>query len=355
MQLQETMKKKLSSIKRADQSKQKSKPSSRITNQTIAEHRERILAEGRRFKYPLQYARHKLVINAILVVVAAAVIFTGVLMWLLYGSQSTASFTHKITQIAPLPVAKVDGVYARYSDYLSYYNMSTYYLTKNEQFSIATQDGQAEAAYFKRQSLDLAIENAYAKKLAKDLGVAVSDEELSGAIKRDKQTSSGVISDDIYERSAQLLYDMNVEQLSSIMRDGLLRRKVKFAVDQTAKQQSALVESGIDKGEKSIGALIKLLDAESGAQPGVAESVTWAGSHHQAIVDLAEKKVGEVYGPYQTKLEAGEGYYFIKPTDISNKTISYQYVYIPLSEFDNRIDKLRNRGSITEYIRIEEP
>lgn len=38
----------------------------RITTETVAQHREQILAGGRRFKYPIQYARHKLVINAIL-------------------------------------------------------------------------------------------------------------------------------------------------------------------------------------------------------------------------------------------------------------------------------------------------
>ncbi len=34
-----------------------------ITNETVSEYRERILAGGRKFKYPVQYARHRLVIK----------------------------------------------------------------------------------------------------------------------------------------------------------------------------------------------------------------------------------------------------------------------------------------------------
>ena len=53
----------------------------RITNETVAEHREKILAGGRRFKYPHQYARTRLIRNTILVVVAAIVALAGLIWW----------------------------------------------------------------------------------------------------------------------------------------------------------------------------------------------------------------------------------------------------------------------------------
>ena len=39
----------------------------RITNDTVAEHREKVLAGGRKLKYPLQYTKRKLVRNTILI------------------------------------------------------------------------------------------------------------------------------------------------------------------------------------------------------------------------------------------------------------------------------------------------
>ena len=53
-------------IKLKRSKKQPAPAASRITNETIAEHREQILAGGRRFKYPIQYTKHKLIINTAL-------------------------------------------------------------------------------------------------------------------------------------------------------------------------------------------------------------------------------------------------------------------------------------------------
>jgi hypothetical protein len=77
----------------------------RITTETVAQHREQILAGGRKFKYPIQYAKHKLVINAILISIAAlaALVFVG--WWQLYPSQNTSEFMYRVTKFIPLPVA----------------------------------------------------------------------------------------------------------------------------------------------------------------------------------------------------------------------------------------------------------
>lgn len=337
---------------RRNQRAKSSKLPSRITNETIAAHRERILAGGRRFKYPIQYARHKLVFNAIIVVVLALVISSAALLWLLYGSQSTANFTYRITKVLPLPVAKVQDANVRYSDYLSYYNMSTYYLAKNEQFSTATADGKTEDNYVKRQSLDLAIENAYAKKLAKEMSIGVSDDELREAIRQDKQTANGVISDDTYERSAQLFYNMSADDFRRVMRDSSLRKKVRFAVDQTAKDKADKVESQVKSGESSIDKLKKSLGDDNDIMTGQSGAVTLSSGIDRVIRDVAKRDAGAVYGPFQTSLIGGEGYYFIKPIDVSAKSISYEYLVIPLHELSDQLEALRKDGSITEYIKI---
>ena len=89
--------------------KQEQAPPSRITNETVAEHRERILAGGRKFKYPVQYARHKLVFNAIIISVAAAILLAVIAWWQLYPMQNSSALMYRITLLLPLPVAQVDG------------------------------------------------------------------------------------------------------------------------------------------------------------------------------------------------------------------------------------------------------
>ncbi len=52
--------------KKAEKKAEK-KPSDAITQKNIEESREEILAKGKKFKYPFQYAKHRLMINTILI------------------------------------------------------------------------------------------------------------------------------------------------------------------------------------------------------------------------------------------------------------------------------------------------
>ena len=53
--------------------KQKKELPTRITNDTVAEHREHVLAGGRKLKYPVQYTRSALVRNTIIISAVALV------------------------------------------------------------------------------------------------------------------------------------------------------------------------------------------------------------------------------------------------------------------------------------------
>src|SRR3989344_4195797 len=97
--------KKLPRLKRKKQADQKP---SRITNETVAEHRERILAGGRRFKYPIQYARHRLVINTIIISLVALLLVIGIGWQQLFLAQNTGNFFYRVARVFPIPVASVD-------------------------------------------------------------------------------------------------------------------------------------------------------------------------------------------------------------------------------------------------------
>ena len=93
----------------------------KITNTTLEEQRREILNKGKKFKYPVQYSKNRLVINAL--IIAGVILITGAsLLWYqLYQAQNTSEFVYHFTTIFPFPVAKVDGEKALYSDYLMEY------------------------------------------------------------------------------------------------------------------------------------------------------------------------------------------------------------------------------------------
>ena len=57
--------------------KQPKKLPTRITNDTVAQHREKVLAAGRKHKYPIQYTKRRLVWITMFVSVAILAIFVG--------------------------------------------------------------------------------------------------------------------------------------------------------------------------------------------------------------------------------------------------------------------------------------
>ena len=85
------------------------KDSKKTEQEKVEERREEVLATGRKFKYPLQWTKHRIVINTILIgaIVLAVLIVGG---WLaLYRFNMTDDLLFRLTKILPVPVAYVDS------------------------------------------------------------------------------------------------------------------------------------------------------------------------------------------------------------------------------------------------------
>lgn len=85
----------------------KEKP--KTEREKVEERREEVLAHGRKFKYPMQYAKHKLIINTIIIGVVALILMVVAGWAMLYKVQDTSNMIYRLTQIIPVPVAEVAG------------------------------------------------------------------------------------------------------------------------------------------------------------------------------------------------------------------------------------------------------
>ena len=155
--------------------KQPKKLPTRITNDTVAQHREKVLAAGRKHKYPIQYTKRRLVWITMFVSVAILAIFVGLGWAQLYLWKDTSDIAYRITKILPLPVANIDGENANYSDYLLYHRSSLAVLQAQGQ-----SDQKDKVKFYQNQSINKALEVAYAKRLARENNITV-DEQGSGS------------------------------------------------------------------------------------------------------------------------------------------------------------------------------
>jgi len=327
-------------------------PSSRITNDTVAEHRERILAGGRRFKYPVQYARHKLVFNAIIISIAALILIAAVGWWQLYPSQNTSVFMYHVTKVLPLPVATVDGEPVLYSDYLMKYLSAVHYLEQKEQISLKSEDGKRQVEYIKQQSMQDAIADTYARKLANKMGITVSDADLESFLKLQRQSNDGEVSQQTYDAVVLDYYGWIPDEYRHATKNKLLRQKVTYAIDTDATALSEKITPQVAAAASNLQAIadtsnktepIKIIYGASGLVPKTNQDGGLA-----AVASKLEK--GTVSGVI--KSTTGDGYYFVRLLDSSETQVSYEYIQIPLTVFNKQLDAFEKSGKINRLISV---
>jgi parvulin-like peptidyl-prolyl isomerase len=326
----------------------------RITNETVAEHREKILAGARRFKYPRQYAQHRLIRNSILISVGA-ILLIGLFVWQqLYFGQNTSKFFYRITQIVPVPVAKVDGEYVRYSDYLRELRSELHYLATEENVAFNSEDGKRQLEFRKRTSLNRVQEHAYVAKLAKEYDVRVTNQEIDDFIDAQISNNTAPITKEQFVQTVlPRYYDWSLGEYRDSIRAQLLKRKVAFAVDDNARQKiNGLLEDV--RGDAKFDAVAKK-ESDDETTKSRGGDVGWVSVNSDDPDGLIEVANGLRKNQVSDVVEGQSGYYIVKLLDKRNDEIRYSRIFVNLSELSDRLSELRvNQDLIREYIDVPE-
>jgi len=342
-------------IKRVQRKKEEAPAPTRITNDTVAEHRERILAGGRRFKYPIQYARHRLVFNTIVVSVAFIILLVAVGWWQLYPMQNSSAFMYRLTRIIPVPVAVVNNEQVPYSDYLVQYRGSEYYLNKYGEIKLDSSDGKRQLDYIKRQSLDKAEQTAYARQLARKLNISVTDGDIDTFINEERNTANGRVSQETYDSSMQLYYGETSSDYRLRIANSMLEAKVAFAVDDNATAQVKQAQKLVTSTKGDLAAVATQMAKSKGGKVNAGQSgpvdVTSKFSGLR-VSEVAKMAKGAVSGPLKSTTD--DGYYFVKIVDKTGTQVDFVYLHIPLTTFADDFAKLGSSHKIQEYIKVSD-
>lgn len=334
--------------------KRKEEPpvASRITTDTVAEHRERILAGGRKFKYPIQYARHRLVINATLIGLSVLIAAIVVGWWQLYPAQNTSQFIYRITKFIPVPVANIDGQSVLYSDYLMKYLGAVHYLEQKEQLNIKSDDGKEQIKYVKSQSMQDAIADAYAVKLAGEMGLSVTDAELQAFLQLLRQSSDGETSEQTYNAVVSDFYGWSPEENAHMTKNKLLRQKVSYAMDSAS---LSLAEKLLEAVRLNPSADLKTT-IESISQDGLTATYGDSGwvprSNQDGGLAIEAAKLAKLGYSSIIKTTAGDGYYIVRLLEINDDEVNYDYAKIPLTAYDSSLKSIIDSGDVDTFISI---
>lgn len=318
----------------------------------IKERREEVLKSGRKFKYPLQYSKHKLMIVTIVVAVIALVGSVVAGWFILYKAQTTSDVMYRLTKVIPLPVAKVDGETVRYSDYLMIYKSSVRPIEQQSGSSFNEgEDSESRRNYYKRSALSEAERYAYAEKLARENGIEVSEEEIDNSFNEHRKVGGTELSNDSFLRIIRDNFGLSEDEYRYLLKLSLLKKNVSVAIDTTAKNTVAEIQKYLSENDNDF----KKARDQFTSRADYEETAGLVGAGNvdggRAIKALTLEK-GQVSEPFVSL--NGDGYYIIKCTEKSKNEVSYVSLFVPFSEFNKNIAALKEAGKITEYIEIPE-
>ena len=325
----------------------KEKP--RTEREKVEQRREEVLAQGRKFKYPMQYAKHKLMVNTVLVAIAAIVVMIVVGWAMLYKIQDTGDMLYRVTQVVPVPVAKVAGEQGRYSDYLMIYRSNL--LTTEQQGGQlgGEEDDNIVRERCKEAALKSAIEYTYAMKLGKEMGIEVSNEEIDEAFDEHRNVGGVERSEESFLKIVRDNFGMNRTEYRRMLYLTLMKAKVTQAVDDDAREMAEKVEKLIQEKNGDMLAVIEGLgDAVEYQETGqLVDNLNVDGGRSEMAAKL---EVGRVSDRFLST--NGDGYYYVKLVEKTDTQVSHASIKIRFTKFSEMVEELYQDGEVEEYITV---
>ncbi len=222
----------------------------RITSETVAEHREEVLAGARKYIYPLQHSKHKIVFVSTALSIVAFVGFMTYCLLSIYRYHATSTFIYRVSQVIPFPVARVKGSYVSYESYLFEVRHTMHYYVTQSKVDFGQDANKPQLLDIEQKALDKVVDDAYIKRLAKDNGVSVSEQEVTLQIDLARTQNRLGGSTEVFEDVLRNYYGWSVQDFRRQLKQQLLAQKVVAKLDTATHERAnstfSLLTNGAD-------------------------------------------------------------------------------------------------------------
>jgi hypothetical protein len=324
----------------------------RITNETVAEHREEVLSSARKYIYPLQHSKYRVVKISIGLLALVLVGFFAFCMISLYKFQANNGFMQDVTKIVPFPVAKTGSQWISYESYLFELRRNMHYYSTQQQADFSTKDGQEQLKRLKQQAMAQVIQDAYAKQLAARNGVTVSNQTVDDQLELVRHESLLGNNERVFRDVLSEFWGWNESDFKRKLKQQLLTQAVVAKLD-TATQnraQSTLnqLQTGADFGQLAAAASDDITTKASGGQ-------------YPNPITLSDKEVPPVITSAAFKLKPGQtsgiintGYSLeiLKVTDNNGSQVRLSHIQFNFKPIDTFIKPLQKQSPPHRYIKV---
>jgi hypothetical protein len=323
----------------------------RITNETVADHREDVLSSARKYIYPLKHSSHSIVKISISIFVGVIILFFAFCGLDLYKFQGKSGFIYDVTKILPFPVAKVGNSYVGYDSYLFNLRSNIHYYTTVQKADFNTPSGKLQLDRLKQQAMASAIQTTLVNKLAKQNNITVSSTQINNEItilKNENRlgSSNGVFSDVI-----STYYGWSQADFKNSLKNQLLSQAVVGKLDTQAQSeaQSAITElkSGTDFGTLASEVSDDAATKGSGGQYPNAISIDDPDLSPVVTETLFKLNPGQISGI----VDSGTSLEILKVIDKSGNTLHAAHIQFNLNNITTYIDPIEKADHTHQYIK----
>jgi PPIC-type PPIASE domain/SurA N-terminal domain len=322
----------------------------RITNETVAEHREEVLSSARKFIYPLQHSLHRIVTISAGIFVVLAFAFIVYCLLALYRFDSASTFIYRVSQVVPFPIAKAGPDFVAYENYLFELRHYMHYYQTQQDIDFASKQGQEQLVAFRKVALQAVINDAYVKRLAQQHKVTVTERELNDEITLLRNQNRLGSSNEVFEDVLKEFWGWSLADFKRELRQQLLTQKVVSVLDKDAHGRAQNILNQLNNGG-DFTTLAKqssedLGTKDNGGDYGIAIDRSNRDLSPQVVDALFKLQPGQTSGIVETPL----GLELLKVSEKEGSTVRAAHIYFAFQNINSYIEPLKAKDPSRSFI-----
>lgn len=326
----------------------------RITNETVAEHREKVLGSARKYIYPLEHSKHRIIVVSLSLLIAAVVGFFVYCGLELYKFQSTSSFIYRVTQVLPFPVAKAGSRYVSYENYLFEVRRYEHYYQTQQRVDFGSEGGKQQLATYKPKAMQEVVDAAYIKQLAATHHISVSGREVNDAL--DSLKAQNQLSGNNQELAdvTNEFFGWSIDDLKRELKQELLAQKVAAALDTTAQAKANAAMAQLKNGADFAALAGKVSEDDATKTKGgeyANQAITSASTDVPPAVVRALQKLKP--GQYSTVVQAGSTLEIVKLLENNDGKMKAAHISFNVRDISDFLAPLKKAHPPHYYIKID--
>lgn len=323
----------------------------RITNETVGEHREEVLSSARKYIYPLQHSKHRVVRISLAIFITVIMGFLAVCGLSLYKFQATSGFIYDVTRVLPFPVAKAGSDWVSYESYLFELRRNMHYYRTQQLTNFSTTDGKAQLVRLKQQAMARVIEDTYVKQLAEQNNVTISNQAVNNEVALVRDQNRLGSSDRVFRDVLSQFWGWTENDFKRKLRQQLLQQAVVAKLDTatTKRANDALRQL---KGGADFAALAGQVSDDAGTKT--------SGGQYPAAITPADRDISPAITHALFKLKPGQisgvintGYTLeiVKVTESSGNSLRASHIQFNLRPITEYVKPLQAKTPPKTYIK----